>query len=324
MAAAQVLIDVHHHVILPEYERALVRSGTSEAYARSNKNSEPQAMLDSFGRQGIAGAIINPLSASGVHHGDDEKAAYLTRSVNEALARFISTAPETFGFFAPLPFPDIDSSLRQMEYALDTLGADGVILLSSQNDVYVGAPEGEALWAEMNRRGVTCLVHPGRSAYVDQLKVNLWPSLLEFPIDTTRVAVNLIYHGVMQRYPNIKWILAHAGGCLPFLSYRLQLMMERDLVAPPFSQRVPEGPAPYIAQFYYDTALAGSPAALAALNAVANPHRVFYGSDSPFIDGHMLAEQLEVLRDPRHSPGGSFDLVEHANATAHFPRFAKT
>lgn len=315
------LIDVHHHVVLPEYESALVRAGARDPSKPLRKNSEPQAAIEAMGQFGIAGAVINPLSVAGVHHGSDAHARYLTRSVNEALARFVSAAPQTLGFFAPVPYPDVDGALAEMSYALDTLGADGLIMLSNQNDVYVGDPRGEALWAEMDRRRVACFIHPARPSFVDGLGLRLWASVIEYPFDTTRVAANLIYNEYMRKYPNIRWIMAHAGGCLPYLSYRLHLMEEQDDHKPEFARRVPEGVTPYIDKFYFDTAIAGSRAAMLALNEIAQPTHVMYGSDWPYIDRHMITQQNATLASADLMNDARFAGLERDNALALFPRF---
>src|SRR5258707_5954716 len=109
------LIDVHHHVVLPEYEAALVRSGAVDPSRPLRKNSSPQAALRSMAELGIDAAILHALSVADVHHGDDADACYLTAATNEALARFASCAPDKLGFFASLPVPDIDCALRSIE-----------------------------------------------------------------------------------------------------------------------------------------------------------------------------------------------------------------
>jgi len=183
------LIDVHHHVVLPEYEQALIRSGAGDPSRPFRRNDGPQVVCEKMAELGIAGAVLNPLSVAGVHHGDDADARHLTRSVNEALAKFASGAPERLGFFATLPVPDVDGAVREMAHALDALHADGVVLLSHQNGVYVGDPRCEPLYAEMNRRGVVCFVHPTIPPYFPGgLDLRMWPAYVEYAFDTTRVA----------------------------------------------------------------------------------------------------------------------------------------
>jgi predicted TIM-barrel fold metal-dependent hydrolase len=328
------LIDVHHHVLLPEYEQALIRSGVADPSRPFRRHDGPAVTCEKMDELGIDAAVVNPLSVAGVHHGDDANARYLTRSVNEALAKFSSGAPDKLGFFATLPLPDVDGALREMSHALDTLGADGVVLLSHQNGVYVGDPACEPLYAEMDRRGVVCFIHPTIPAYFPAgLNLAMWPAYLEYAFDTTRVAANLIYHAVMRRYPAIKWLLAHAGGTLPYLSMRLRLMEELETkgrTAPfpglgagkPFDERVPEGVAPYLDKFYYDVALSGADAPMAALTALAPASRIMYGSDWPFVEKSFVVEQQENLLRMSHFSGDRFAAMERRNAIGLFRRFA--
>jgi len=329
------LIDVHHHVLLPEYEQALVRSGAADPSRPFRRHDGPDVTCEKMAELGIDAAIVNPLSVAGVHHGDDANARYLTRSVNEALARFVSGAPARLGFFATLPLPDVDGALREMSHALDTLGADGVVLLSHQNGVYVGDPACEPLYAEMDRRGVVCFIHPTIPAYFPAgLNLQMWPAYLEYAFDTTRVAANLIYHAFMRRYPAIKWLLAHAGGTLPYLSMRLRLMEELETkgrkppfpglgAGEPFDQRVPEGVAPYLDKFYFDVALSGADGPMAALTALASPSRILYGSDWPFVEKSFVVEQQENLLRMPHFSGDRFAAMERGNAIGLFRRFAR-
>jgi 6-methylsalicylate decarboxylase len=316
------LIDVHHHVVLPEYEAALVRSRAADPSRPLRKNSSPQAALHSMAELGIDAAILNPLSVAGVHHGDDANACYLTETTNEALARFASAAPDKLGFFAALPLPDIDGALRQMERALDTLHADGIILLSNQNGFYVGDLAFEPLYAEMHRRSVIAFVHPASPAYVSALRLNLWAAYVEYPFETTRVAANLIYNGIMARYPGIRWILAHAGGALPYLSVRLRLMEESDKGVPPFIERVPRGAAPFLKAFYFDVAIAGGAAPMAALMETADPSHILYGSDWPYLDRGYIGDQLSDLAGLPQFRGARFGALEWRNAAQLFRRFA--
>jgi predicted TIM-barrel fold metal-dependent hydrolase len=332
--ASLALIDVHHHVLLPEYEQALVRSGAGDPSRPFRRHDGPAVTCEKMAELGIAAAVVNPLSVAGVHHGDDANARYLTRSVNEALAKFSSGAPDRLGFFATLPMPDVDGALAEMAYALDELGADGVILLSHQNGVYVGDPRGEPLYAELDRRGTVCFVHPTIPPYLPGgLNLRMWPAYLEYAFDTTRVAGNLIYHEYMRRFPRIRWLLAHAGGAFPYLSMRLRLMEELEIggrkppfpsvgAGQPFDERVPEGVTPYLDKFYYDVALSGAEAPMAALTALAPPERIFYGSDWPFVLRSFVVEQQENLKRMPHFSGARFAAMERDNARRMFKRFA--
>jgi 6-methylsalicylate decarboxylase len=210
-----------------------------------------------------------------------------------------------------------------MQHALDTLGADGVIVLSNQNGVYVGDRALEPLYAEMDRRAVTVFVHPASPAYVPTLRLDLWAAYVEYPFETTRVGANLIYNGIMARYPRIKWILAHAGGALPYLSVRLRLMQESDKNSPRFVERHPEGVAPYLTSFYFDVALAGGAAPMAALTQMADPSHILYGSDWPYLERSFVTDQRDSLLSLPQFQGDRLAPMAWRNAAQLFPRFAK-
>jgi predicted TIM-barrel fold metal-dependent hydrolase len=333
-AADLRFIDVHHHVVLPEYQAALVRSGAADPSRPFRRNDPASVVCEKLAEIGVDAAVLNPLSVAGVHHGDDANASYLTRSVNEALASFVAAAPKKLGFFATLPFPDVDGALDEMTRALDKLGADGIILLSNQNGVYVGDRRLDPLYAELDRRGAIVFIHPTIPPYMpDHLDLKLWPAYIEYAFDTTRVATNLIYLEVLRSFPNIRWILAHAGGTFPFLSTRVRLMEELETkgrkppfvssgFGKPFHERMPEGVAPYLDKFYYDTALSGGTAPMAALTALAPIERIFYGSDWPYVERAFVTEQNEALVSMPHFAGEKFAALERGNAMRMFPRFA--
>jgi predicted TIM-barrel fold metal-dependent hydrolase len=325
------LIDVHHHVVLPEYETALKRSGAVDPSRPFRRGDPPEVVCAKMAEFGVAGAVVNPLSVAGVHHGDDANARYLTRAVGEALARFAGARRE-LGFFAPLPLPDIDGALQEMAYALDVLQADGLILLSHQNAVYVGDPRYRPVYDEMNRRGAIVFVHPTIPPYLpDGLDLPLWPAYIEYAFDTTRVAANLLYNEVLRDFPDIRWILAHAGGTFPYLATRLRLMDELETHQPPFPrfgagrpfhERFPEGVRAWLDRFYYDVALSGGGVPMAALTGLARPERIVYGSDWPFVEREFVIDQLDELMTISPFAGDAFSAMENGNARRLFKRFA--
>jgi 6-methylsalicylate decarboxylase len=326
------LIDVHHHVVLPEYEAALKRLGALDPSRPFRKGDPPDIVCEKMNEIGVAAAVLNPLSVAGVHHGDDADARYLTRSVGEALAKFAGARPAELGFFVPLPLPDIDGALAEMAHGFDVLGADGIILLSHQNGVYVGDPRWRPVYAEMNRRAAIVFVHPTIPPYLPGgLDLTLWPAYLEYAFDTTRVAANLIYNEVLRDFPAIRWILAHAGGAFPYLTTRLRLMEEVETHAPPFPGfgagrpfhlRFPEGVKPWLDRFHYDVALSGGRAPMAALTAVAGPERILYGSDWPYVERAFVIDQLKELGTMQQFAGEAFAALARGNAHRLFRRFS--
>lgn len=313
-------LDVHVHAILPEYIKALQRAGITESSFRKTTAHTPEALLDAIGQLGIEIAIWLPFSGSGIYVENDAKTQYLTKATNEAAATLASKASRKFGFYAILPLPNVNAALTQMEYALDTLHADGIAFLSTQNGMYIGDVAFDELYAEMNRRAVVAFVHPGRPTYPAPLKVP--PAFIEYTFETTRVAVNLVYNEVMKRYPNIHWILAHAGGALPYLTMRLEALQGDDTEKPSFLERVPEGYIPYLSRFYYDVAMAGAVGPISALTATADSSHILYGSDWPYVPKEYIIKQVINFQAMPEFAGDRLQAMERGNGLRFFRRFA--
>ena len=275
--AGMARIDIHQHIIPPEFLAALARHGMSAWAPAPWSQQGALALMDS---QEIATGILS-LSTPGTHMGDDAEARLLTRQVNERMAELVKSRPDRFSMFASVPLPDIDGSLEAIRHAYDELGADGVILLASHNGVYLGNPVFDPVMAELDRRSAVVLVHP---VHLEGPGVpGVHPSLVDFLLDTTRAAVNMVLHGVPRRYPNVKMILPHAGGFLPYAAYRVAVLasvVDRQVNADELLAD--------LSSFYFDTALSGSPTALPSLLAFARPGHVLFGSDWPYCpDGQV-------------------------------------
>lgn len=282
-------IDVHHHAIPVAYRRALTRRGITEAGGRDLPEWDPGSSLGVMDRNGIATAVLS-VSAPGVHFGDDREARDLARRCNEASAELAATHPARFGFFASLPMPDTDGSAAEAAYALDELGADGVVLLSSHHDgSYLGDPRFDAVLAELDRRSAVAFVHPVAPAFLDRVDIGIPAFAMEFTFDTTRAACNLAYTGALERYPNIRYVLSHAGGTVPYLVGRFDLLWFTDDA---LAERAPRGGSAYLRSLYFDTALSANPHALSSLMALVGTDHVVFGSDYPFAP--ELATQLTI------------------------------
>lgn len=149
-----------------------------------------------------------------------------------------------------------------------------MILLANTHGRYLGAAEDGPLLAELNRRHAVVFVHPSTlpGPHIEGIP----PFTADFLLDTTRAAYRLVQSGAVQRYANLKIILAHAGGFLPYASHRIATALSVD------RQRSPFEVLEDLRAFYFDTALSGSPAALPSLLAFAWPGPVLFGSDWPF------------------------------------------
>jgi predicted TIM-barrel fold metal-dependent hydrolase len=182
------------------------------------------------------------------------------------LARARADQPARFGGFACLPLPETAAACAELEYALDTLDLDGVLLMSSSEGRYPGDPGFEELFAELARRRAVVFIHPTIAPPGSKVpQLDLPEFMAEFVFDTTRCVANLLYSGTLERYPEIRFIVAHAGDTVPFLAGRLAL----GQTLPKLRDAVPKGPLHYLKQLHFDTALSANPYALALFPRLA-------------------------------------------------------
>jgi predicted TIM-barrel fold metal-dependent hydrolase len=225
--------------------------------------------------QQIATAVLS-LDAYGATNWPGEARRDMARRVNEFGAELVAWRPDRFGSFATLPLPDVDTALRELEYAFDTLGADGVVLLSNYAGRYLGDPVFDPLWAELDRREAVVFIHPAKPAI--PIIAGVPVPIVDHPFDTTRTAVHLVMNDVIRRCPQVKIILSHAGGFLPYHARRFAELASvvRTDVSPPADL------LESFRSFYFDTALSSGPALLRALQSFALPAHILYGSDFPY------------------------------------------
>jgi predicted TIM-barrel fold metal-dependent hydrolase len=213
----------------------------------------------------------------------------LLRKCNDAAAELRQRYPGRFGSFASLPLPDIDASLSEVAYSLDTLEADGFIIFASYGGKYLGDEHFAPVLEELNRRKTVAFIHPNDPAYA--LPKLAPASVLEFPFETTRTATSLIISGALRRFADIRFILAHAGGTLPYLVPRVSLSVS---MMPGVAERVGDVNAAF-ASFYYDTALSAGVSTISALMQVARPDHVLFGTDFPMAPVPAITNFNQVL-----------------------------
>jgi predicted TIM-barrel fold metal-dependent hydrolase len=318
MSTTPAIIDVHHHVLPPFYVEALSSRGASRSGGRSVY--EPalkwslEGTLGFLDRHGITAALAS-FPDPGVSVGGPAFARELARRCNDFLASLASDHPGRFGGFAVLPLPDVDDALRELEHALDTLELDGVSLLTSYGGRYLGDPGYDPLFAELERRRAVALVHP---SYPPDRRPNppLAPWVLEFPFETTRAMVNLLYGGTLERCPGVRLVLAHAGGATPYLAHRIGLG-QRDARPTPS-----EPAAAALSRCSYDTALSAGATTFASLVALAGPAHMHFGSDFPFADDASTAQGREAVEQFAGFGDEGREAVLGGAARALFPRLA--
>ena len=305
------MIDVHSHDLPDFYLAALDAAGRRPSLPNFPSWSEARclALMDRFGIE----ASVLSTSTPGVHFGNDAAAAALARQRNEYCAELFDRNSGRLGGFAVLPLPAIDAALAEVAYALDVLKLDGVGLFANYDGVFLGDPMFDPLLAELDRRSAVVFVHPMGHASSRTLKLDapLW--MLEYPIDTTRAALNMIVHGVPKRFPRVRFILAHAGGALPYVGGRIGAS---SLIDPRFPSLTQAVVAEDLACFFYETAQSTSAAVFAALQTVAPASQILFGSDFPYCGPPAIAAMVEQLQP-------SFDrAAAEASAQYLFPRFA--
>jgi predicted TIM-barrel fold metal-dependent hydrolase len=311
-------IDAHQHVTPEVYRRALDSIGVKGSGERAFPESSPATLLAAMDRTGLAAAVVS-VASPGAYFGDIAFTRRLVRAVNDDLARVVADHPRRFAAVGLVSLPDVDAALDDVAYALDTLKLDGILLLTHTGDRYLGHPDDAAFYAELDRRRAVAVVHPVRPKTSGWAQFSFPDGYSELAFETTRAIANLYWNGMFARFPNIRWLMPHAGGVTPFLAFRLSGMDDIEAV----HARSPEGVAATLKRLYYDIAQATHPAPLAALMQVADPSRILFGTDFPFARNAGVIEQSIAAVD-------AFDGFDEAlrrkvvrdNALALFPRLA--
>jgi 6-methylsalicylate decarboxylase len=212
-------IDVHAHYVPDDYRQALIDNGQSQPDGFPVLPTwSPEAHLAMMDQVGIGTAMLS-ITSPGVTFGADP--VEWARRVNETGARTVRDHPGRFGLFATLPLPDVDAALAELRYALDTLQADGVALLTNFQEVYLGDPRFDPVFAELDRRRTVVFLHPTSPACFEETALGYPRPMLEFMLDTTRAVANMVVNGTLERFPDIRLIVPHAGAALPALADRL-------------------------------------------------------------------------------------------------------
>src|SRR6201992_2096571 len=266
-------IDVHHH-ILPDF---FFRE-TNDAHAPVGGLAPPPwdaGMMLSFMDEAGIDVAVTSISTPGVHIGDDAKARDLARRCNTLSAELIAQNPTRLGGFAAIPLPDVDGALKELEYALDTLKLDGVVLFSNARGIYLGDKRFRALFDELERRKAVVFVHPTASPDPSAHSLGLPDSLIDFTADTTRAVGQLHTGNTFARTPNVKYIFSHAGGTIPYLATRFSIVDEMNVI-PGGEERGTA--ADTLRRLYWDTALSWHPAHLSMLRTVVGMDQALFGS----------------------------------------------
>ena len=267
-------IDMHHHFSPPKWI-AMVKG--RDMLQRANTEWTPARSIEDMDQAGVAAAIVS-VTNPGLWFGDKDVTHRIARECNDYGARLMADHSGRFGLFAAMPMPDVDTTLKEIEYAFDTLKADGAHLFTSYGDTWIGNSAYEPVMAELNRRKAVVHVHPTAANCCRNLVPDVPPNIMEYGTDTTRAILSVLFSGTAVRFPDIRFVWSHAGGTAPMLAGRIEQnvrnLRERE-------QRLPNGAMHELKRFHYDVAGAANAGALTSLLQMVTSAQVLFGTDFP-------------------------------------------
>ncbi|MCC6887982.1 MAG: amidohydrolase [Hyphomicrobiales bacterium] len=306
-------IDVHHHMFPPFLQ---------ERWKRDNIRTAPVAMrwtlnatLDAMDQGGVATAILSMASGGlNLPRLGAEENRRLTRMVNDYAAGARRDHPGRFGLFAQVPMPDVDGSLKEIEYALDELKANGIGLSTSYGNTFLGDPDYKPVMDELQRRRAIVYVHPNRPGCCDTLTPNVPGSFAEYPQDTNRTVMSLLFSGTFTRTRDVRWIFSHGGAAVPLLAGRVNSLAKIQLKNA--ARVLPDGIDFELRRLHYETANAAYAPNIAALLKFTSVSQLLFGTDYPYVS---VAENAADLMKAGLS-ADDLSAIESDNALRLMPR----
>jgi 6-methylsalicylate decarboxylase len=287
MAGVAKIIDVHSHPILPYGPGAPVGPGQPQP------EWSVESAISYLDEHDISACVLSdPDSANHATRQEAREARDIARRVYETLADIVSRHPSRFGAVATLPGREADAAVTEIEYALDILKMDGISTSTSISDVYLGDPQFDPWFEELNRRGVTLFVHPTFTKATQTLLIGLNPSVLEFTFDTTRMIANMVATGAKKRFSDIRMISTHGGGAIPYLVNRIQMLEHTFSIGPGRLALSPEEVREGITSFYCDLTAATSEAPLGAILKLVPVSQLVIGLDFPLMPKSTFAPAI--------------------------------
>ena len=301
------IIDFHNHFYPPEYLEALRTGGTTVTFSTDADGNPVLGYPGDYNvavpghrdiayreavlaREGIDRQVLT-FTTPGTHVETPQRAVQLARLVNDALARVAHERAGRFTALATLPLNDPAGSVAELERVMTQLGFKGAMLFSNVNGVALADARYEPLWRKADAFGAVLYIHPTNPVGVEAMTEFWLMPLVGFPWDTTLAAAKLVFSGVVERFPKIRWVLGHLGGAIPYIAERLDRGYE---AFPECREHIRKAPSAYLKEFYYDT-VNFDPGALRLAVEFAGPRRILAGSDYPHRIGSLRA-MLDSLR----------------------------
>jgi predicted TIM-barrel fold metal-dependent hydrolase len=287
-------VDTHYHFFPPDYLEPLAEWGRRSGFTGlqgPQANWSVAKALEEMDRTQTATGVLS-ISTPGVWFGDAAQARKVARLCNDFGARMMHDHPGRFGLFAATPMPDVEGTLHEIAYALDTLKADGIGFMTSYGDKWPGDPAYLPVFEELNRRKAVAYFHPLAPNCCGALIPGMSGSALEYPYDTGRAAVSLLINGNFARFRDIKWLFSHAGAAIPVLAGRIgNVVRARKDVA----QIAPNGVEQELQKLYYDTANSAFPPTMAALMKFVPTAQILFGSDYPYYTIQANVQNMDKI-----------------------------
>ena len=287
-AAAVKFIDVHHHLCPPPWVEAVRRAKLDNP---PMTGWTPEKSLEDMDKAGTATSIVSPMPPQ-VGFLPAAEAAKIARESNEWARQMAKDHPGRFGVFAMLPMPYIDESLKEIEYAFDTLKADGVGIMTNYGDKWLGYPEFAPVFEELNRRKAVVYTHPMSPGCCVNLVKGVPDAAVDWGADTTRSMASLIFSGASARYKDVNFIFSHGGGVITSVAERFRIQM---VTTPPYKGTFTSDMVDHeLNRFYYDTAQVANEITIQALAKLVPLSQIVFGTDFPY---RSSAEHVSGLTD---------------------------
>ena len=275
--------------------RTIIRYRGSRFFGITPPMTDPARRLEDMDRVGIDVEVLS-LSTPNVYFAPPERQAEVARLVNDAYADLAARHPTRFKGFASIPMDDPDAALRELERTQGELRMNGVIVLSNINGRALTDARYRPFFVECDRRRVCVFIHPMIPASAEPFAEYVLGPIIGFPFDTTLAVARLCYAGVFRELPNIRWILGHLGGAVPYLMERMDNGW-RDFAE--CRVNIDELPSVYLKRLYYDTVSFSAPSLRLTRELVGADHMVM-GSDYPHLLGSIdrAVSSIESLDIP--------------------------